>query len=441
MRSGIGIFLFSTLCLLSSPNGPVFSEEEHPVLLLEVSGTIDPALARYVARGLEQARQRPAGAVVLRLDTPGGLDGSMRKIVQGILNSPVPVIVHVAPQGARAASAGVFITLAAHVAAMAPGTNIGAAHPVQLGGSSDSGKPSTMDEKLTNDAVAYIRSIVELRGRNAEWAEASVRKSRSAGAEEVLEKNVIDFIASDLEDLLRQAQGRLVKTVFGGVTLSLQGRPVVPVPMSVTERVLHQLAHPNLAYILLLLGIYGLIYELATPGATFPGVVGALLLVLALAALETLEVNWAGMALIALSILFFIADIKLPGYGALTLGGILAFVLGSLFLFPGARVPPLRLPWSTVGSAAAVTALFFLGIVGAGMRALKKKVTSGAEGLIGAEGTAKTDLKPDGMVHVRGEDWQARSIADVKKNACVRVVRLEGLTVWVEPMVKEESSR
>ena len=363
-RKGVRPLLVLALLFLSGVF-PVTAEEEHPVFLLEVSGTIDPALARYVTRGLELARQRQASAVVLRLDTPGGLDGSMRKIVQGILNSPVPVLVHVAPQGARAASAGVLIAQSAHVA----------------------------------------------------------------------------VTASDLEDLLQQVDGRMVKTVFGVTTLSVRDQPKVAVPMSATEKLIHQLSHPNLAYILLLLGIYGLIYELATPGATFPGVVGALLLILALVALETLEVNWGGVALIALSLIFFIADIKLPGTGALTLGGIIAFAIGSLFLFPGVRIPPLRLPWSTIGLATTVTAAFFLGIVGMGLRALKRRVTSGVEGLIGAEGTAKTDLKPDGIVNVRGEEWQARSTADVRKGARVRVIRLEGLTVWVEPILKEGGSK
>ncbi len=376
------------------------------------------------------------------MDTPGGLDGSMRKIVQGILNSPVPVIVYVSPQGARAASAGCFITLAAHVAAMAPGTNIGAAHPVQLGGGSgdsgdsktEGGKSSPMEDKLTNDAVAYIRSIAEERGRNVDWAEESVRQSRSSSAEEAKGKKAIDLIAQDLEDLITQVEGRQVKTVFGLTALALKDAPRKRIPISAMEKWLHQLAHPNLAYILLLLGIYGLIYELATPGAVFPGVLGAIFLILALVALETLEVNWGGLALILLSVIFFIADIKLPGYGALTIGGVIAFLIGSAFLFPGARIPALRLPWRMIGTAAALTAGFFLFIVGFGIRALKRKVAMGVETLIGAEGTAKTDLKPDGLVHVQGEDWQARATVPIRKGARVKVVKVEGLTVHVKPL-------
>lgn len=410
------------------------------MVVLNVQGTIDPALARYVARGLDRARELQAAAVVIRLDTPGGLDGSMRRIVQGILNSPVPVIVHVAPSGARAASAGAFITLAAHVSAMAPGTNIGAAHPVRIGeppapDTSDD-KPSVMDQKMTNDAVAYLHSIADLRGRDRQWAESIVRESRSSSAEEALEKGVIDLIAGDLDELLRQAEGRPVRTVFGISTLSLQGQPRVELELSAVEGGLHQLAHPNLAYILLLLGIYGLIYELATPGAVFPGVMGALFLIVALVALETLEVNWAGIALIGLSLVFFVADIKLPGYGALTIGGLIAFVLGSLILFPGMRVPHLRLAGALIGAAAAVTAGFFLVIVGAGIRALKRKVTSGVEGLVGTEGTAKTDLMPEGIVHIRGEEWKGKGRVPVHAGETVRVIRVEGLTVWVEPVKK-----
>ncbi len=417
--------LIGLLCL------PLSAEEQRPILILEVKGAIDPAVARYVLRGIEEARGMQASAVVLKMDTPGGLDGSMRKIIQAVLDSPVPVITYVAPSGARAASAGAFIAIASHVVAMAPGTNIGAAHPVQIG-SSDEKTSSVMEDKLTNDAVAYLRSIAQERGRNLGWVEEAVRKSRSSSAEEAVQLKIADFIARDMDDLLRQAEGRQVKTVFGATALALQGKPRQGLPLSLMEKVLHQLAHPNLAYILLLLGIYGLIYELATPGAVAPGVMGAIFLVVALVALETLEVNWGGIALIALSIFFFIADIKLPGYGALTAGGIVAFVFGSAILFPGVRIPHLKLPWTTIGAAALLTGAFFLGIVGAGIRALRQKITSGVEGLVGSEGTAKTDLKPTGLVHVKGEEWQARAKGFVRKGVRVRVVRREGLTVHVE---------
>lgn len=414
--------------------GWAFAEETRPVVLLEVRGTIDPAVARYVARGLEEARRHSAAAVVIQLDTPGGLDGSMRTIIQGILSAPLPVITYVTPQGARAASAGAFIALASHVAAMAPGTNIGAAHPVQLGGGGEA-QPSVMEQKLSNDASAYARSIAEIRGRSVDWAERAVRESRSASADEARLAGAIDLIAGDLDDLFRQAEGRVVKTSMGEVALAaLVGRPRILLPMSVVERALHQLAHPQLAYILLLIGIYGLIYELATPGAVFPGVIGGICLILALAALETLEVNWAGFALILLSAIFFIADIKLPGYGALTIGGILAFLLGSALLFPGARLPHLALPWATIGAATATTAAFFVVVVGAGLRALRAKVVSGTEGLVGAVGVAKTALALEGLVHVQGEEWRARATSPIPAGARVKVIKLEGLTVTVEPV-------
>ncbi|MBI1952551.1 MAG: nodulation protein NfeD [Candidatus Omnitrophica bacterium] len=431
----VAFFLLSAFCLLLTA---AFPDETHPIVILEVAGTIDPALGRYVTRGLEEARALQAAAVVIQLDTPGGLDGSMRKIVQAILNSPVPVIVYVAPAGARAASAGAFITLAAHLSAMAPGTNIGAAHPVQIGpGGAEGGKGDTMTEKITNDAAAYIRSIVEIRGRDAAWAQGLVRQSLSHSAEDAKKAGGVDFIAKNLEDLFTQAEGKEVRTVFGLARLSFKDAPQKRIGPSVVEKGLHELAHPNLAYILLLLGIYGLIYELATPGTVFPGVVGAILLVLALAALETLQVNWAGLFLILLSILFFIADIKLPGFGALTVGGVIAFALGSVMLFPQGRWPGFRIPWGTIFTATGTTAAFFLFIVGAALRALKRKVVSGAEGLIGAVGTARTDLRPEGLVHVQGEDWKARAAAPIPKGGRIKVVKLEGLTVYVEPLKEE----
>ena len=416
----------------------VQAEETEPVCVLQIRGTIGPAAARYISRGLDEARRLNASAVVIQLDTPGGMDGSMRAIVQEILNSPLPVIVYVAPQGARAASAGAFITLAAHLSAMAPGTNIGAAHPVQIGlGGSDEQKedrPSVLQQKITNDAVAYIHSISDVRGKKPEQAEQIVKESRSLTAEEAKQREMVDFIAVDLRDLLRQAEGRQVKTVFGVTTLSLDGKPIRVLPMSFVESALHAMTHPTVAYLLFLLGIYGMIFELSTPGAVFPGVIGAIALVLALVAMETLQVNWGGVALIVLALLFFIADIKLPGYGALTIGGIAAFLMGSALLFPAAHLTGVALSWKLIGTATAVTALFFLFVVGAGIRALGKKVTSGAEGLIGAVGVAKTDLKPEGLVRIKGEEWQGRAREVLTKGTPVRVVKLEGLTVHVEPV-------
>ena len=296
--------------------GSALAEDERPVVILRVQGMLDPALARYVLRGLEQARELQASAVVIQLDTPGGLDRSRRRIVQGILNSPVPVIVYVSPRGARASSAGELVTRAAHVSAMAPGTHLGA-----------------------------VRS-----------------------AEEAKKKGIVDFTASNLEDLLRQAQGFPVRTVFGVSGLSVQGQAHPLVRISAAEWFFHRLAHPGLAYILLLLGIYALLYELATPGTIFAGFLGTAFLILALAALEVLDVNWAGMAMIVLSLVLFLTDIKKSGHGGLTVAGLAAFVLGSLLLFPGARIPGLRLPPTSIAAGAVVTGAFFLGL-----RTLKKR--------------------------------------------------------------------
>ena len=328
------------------------AEEAHPVLLLDVAGTIDPALARYITRGLEEARDLQASAVVIQLDTRSGLDGSMRAIVQAVLNSPVPVIVYVTPSGARAASAGAFIPLAAHVAAMAPGTRIGAGSPGESAG---------------GDALAYRQSIAEIRGRNGTWVRQVVQESRSSSAEEAKEDGVIDVVAPDLEDLLRQVDGQQVGTVFGASTLALKDQPRRLLPKSVMEALLHQLAQPTAAYLLLLLGIFGLIFELSTPGLTFPGVVGVMLLVVALVAMEMMQVNWAGVALIVLSLLFFVADIKLPGYGSLTVGGILSFLIGSGLLFPRTRLPDLRLSWQLIAATTVLTAAFFIFIVRTGL--------------------------------------------------------------------------
>ena len=441
MRIDLKHCRFSTVCLLLSAFFcfPATAQEDRPVVFLQVKGTIEPGLSRYLVRGLEEAREMEASAVVIELDTPGGLDGSMRRIVQGILNSPVPVIVYVSPSGARAASAGVFITLAAHVAAMTPGTNIGAAHPVRLGAGGEIGQnPSPMEEKMVNDAAAYLHSIVELRSRNVGWAQSAVKESRSLTAEQAASEGVIDLVSGSGQELLQQLHGRQVQTVFGLTTLDLKDQPLRRIPPSFMERFLHTLAHPTLAYLLLLLGIYGLIYELATPGAVFPGVIGVIFLIIALTALEALEVNWAGIFLMAGSILFFIADIKLPGYGALTIGGIIAFFIGSAFLFPETRIPDLRLGLSTIAAAAVANAAFFILIVRAGIRALRRKVMSGTEALIGLEGVARTDLKPEGLVSVHGEEWKACAEHHIPRGSRIRVVRLEGLTVHVE-QIKEGS--
>ena len=319
-------------------------ETPPPVHVLSVADVINPVSAEYITESLHAAIQQGAQALIIQLDTPGGLDKSMRLIIKEMLNSPIPVIVFVAPSGSRAASAGTFITLAAHVAAMAPGTNIGAAHPVAVG-SGEMGKE--MAEKVTNDAAAYIKSIAEQRGRNVEWAEKAVRESVSASETEALQHKLIDLIALDLNDLLKQLNGRKVVTLAGEHILRTDGAARQHVEMSLPQRLLSMLADPNVAYMLLMLGAAGLFFEISMPGVVLPGVIGGISLLLGLYALQLLPVNYAGLALIVLAIILFIAEIKVTSYGALTIGGIIAMILGSLMLFDAPPpLPGLSLGWS-----------------------------------------------------------------------------------------------
>ncbi|HIC95111.1 TPA: nodulation protein NfeD, partial [Candidatus Bipolaricaulota bacterium] len=369
------------LLLLSSLMSQAQGEE---VRLLVAQGVIDPIMARFIERGLAQAEREGVQCVIIQLDTPGGLDSSMRKIIQKIMGSRVPVVVYVAPAGARAASAGLFITLAAHIAAMAPATNIGAAHPVAVGGE----LPEAMEAKVVNDAAAYIRGIAEERGRNAAWAEEAVRRSVSLAAQEALEENVIDLIADNLEDLLQRIDGREVKTAWGEVTLGTAGAEVRRIEMSLPERLIHAIIDPNIAYILLTLGVFALIAEFRYPGMFIPGLSGVIMLILAFVAFGNLPVNWGGVVLIIIAVILFIIDIFVAGFILSIFGGI-AFVLGSLLLFRPFKIPSPALPKLTVNPwlIAGMTALlggFFILIISAAVRAQRAKVTSGAEGLIGA---------------------------------------------------------
>jgi membrane-bound serine protease (ClpP class) len=406
-----------------------------PVALLPYSGVINPVATEYFAEGLEKALSDGAQALVLQLDTPGGLDTSMRLIVKSILSSPIPVVVYVAPEGSRAASAGVFITLAAHIAAMAPGTNIGAAHPVALGG----GKmDKTMLEKVENDAAAYIRSLAERRGRNADWAEEAVRKSVSIEASEAVEKGVVDVMAPSLAALLVWIDGREVEAAGRTVTLATKGAPLKTITMTAKQRFLSVLSHPTVVYLLMLLGFYGLFFELSSPGAIFPGVIGGIAIILAAYALQLLPVNWAGLALMALALVLFLLEIKVPSHGALTLGGIVAFVLGSLMLFDS-PVPVFRLSLTIIIPAALATAGFFFFLVGKGVRAHTAKVTTGREGLLGAGGTVREWADGRGTVLVRGEIWKAESPTALEPGQEVTVTGMDGLKLTVAPAEGEPS--
>ncbi|HXG02966.1 MAG TPA: nodulation protein NfeD [Candidatus Binatia bacterium] len=398
-----------------------------PVSVLKLEGVISPITVRLIESALDRARAEGHQALVIELDTPGGLERSMRAIVQRLLGSEVPVIVYVAPTGARAASAGVFVTLAAHVAAMAPATNIGAAHPVALGGGVD--KESL--RKIENDAAAFARTVALERGRNADWAEKAVRESVSITEREAVRLKVVDFVAESLAEVLAKADGRRVKTASGPVTLATAGAAVHTIEIGFRDRLLSILTDPNVAYILMMLGTIGLLAELYNPGAIFPGVLGAISLILAFFAFQSLPINYAGLLLILLGLGLLIAEIKIVSHGILAAGGVVAMALGSLMLFDTPGIGGLRVSWWVIGPTLAVTAGLFLFVLTAGVRALTRRPVLGAEGLIGLTAVARGPLAPQGQVAVQGELWRAVADEPVEDGAPVRIVGVEGLTLRV----------
>ncbi|HOI73558.1 MAG TPA: nodulation protein NfeD [Syntrophales bacterium] len=417
--------------------GPVPAAEEgkKPVFdLITVNATITPPIAEYIVQSIAEAGKTKADGVILLLDTPGGLDLAMRDIAKAILNAPLPVIVYVGPSGARAASAGVIITVSAHVAAMTPGTNIGAAHPVALG---FGGGDKTMMQKVENDAVAYVRGIAKQRNRNEDWVERSVRKSESITAENALKLNVIDYVATDVNHLLAQMDGREVTLVSGKKTLRTQGAQVRAKEMGTRQKILTALSDPNIAYILLLVGLAGLYFEFANPGVILPGVMGGISLILAFFALQTLPVNYAGVALILLGIVFFIAEIKVISHGVLTIGGVISLVLGSLLLFDSPE-PALRVSWGVLVPAVILVSLFFAAIVSLAVKAQLRQKRTGREGMVNTEGYAVTDVHGEGKVFVKGEYWSACSDQPIEKDQKIRVLEVQGLRLKVEGLLKKE---
>ncbi len=402
------------------------------ILELTVKSTINPVISEYIDKGIKEGATGGAVCVVLELDTPGGLDTAMRDIVQSILNSPVPVIVYIAPSGARAASAGVLITMAAHIAAMAPGTNIGAAHPVGLGG----GKmDETMLKKVENDAAAYAKSLAEQRGRNVEWAVKAVRESESVSARKALELKIIDFVAPSLADLIDQVDGKEVETVWGKKTLKLKGLPIEKLDMGWRYRLLDVLSNPNIAYILMMLGFYGLFFELSNPGVIFPGVFGAICLILAFFAMQTLPVNYAGILLIILAIILFIAEIKVTSYGILSLGGVVSLLLGSLMLFESPD-PALRISWFVIVPMVATTAAFFLFAMSLALRAQRRQPATGREGLVGRRARVVSPINPSGKVFVHGEYWNAESEDELEPGDTAEIMSVSELTLQVKKVSK-----
>src|SRR4030066_1247989 len=399
----IGIYSFFFTLLLSSLL--YTAEEGKHVNIITIDGVIGPVSSRIIVDAIKASVKDGAEALIIELNTPGGLDESMRIIIKEILNSDVPIIVYVSPSGSRAASAGVFITLAAHIAAMAPGTNIGAAHPVGLGEKMD----KTMAEKATNDAAAYIKSLADKRGRNAKWAEDAVRKSISATESEALKEHIIDLVSKDINSLLSDIDTKKVKTVMGENVLSTKNAVMVREEMGFRYRILNLISDPNIAYMLMLLGFYGLFFELTNPGAIFPGVLGGISLILAFYAFQTLPVNYAGFLLIILAIILFILEVKIISHGVLTIGGVIAMVIGSLMLFES-PAPFMKLSLAIILPAVFITTLFFSLTFGLAYKAYKRKPVTGSEGLTGAKGVAYTEITKDGgMVLLHGERWSAYS--------------------------------
>ena len=403
------------------------------VVVATYEGVINPVTAEYFHDALAFAEANRAQAIIWQLDTPGGLDTSMRLIIKDITGSAIPVVLYVAPSGGRAASAGVFITLAAHIAAMAPGTNIGAAHPVAMGGGE---MDKTMKEKVENDAVAYVKSIAEQRGRNVAWAEDAVRKSVSVTEKEALQLKIIDLVAEDLQVLLEKLDGRKATTSAGTTTLKTKGEAILTFSMGWRLEMLKALSDPNIAYVLMTIGMIGVLAELYNPGAILPGIVGAISLILAFYSLQSLPVNYAGVLLVLLGVVLFILEATVTSYGLLAIGGVASMILGGLMLVK-TDAPFLKISWSVILPVVTLAAGFSLFVVGMGVRAMRRQPTTGSEGMVGLVGVAKTSLTPQGKILVHGELWDAISEQSLQPGDQVEVTRVEGLRLYVKPVSKK----
>jgi membrane-bound serine protease (ClpP class) len=404
--------------------------QKSKVVVITAETAIHPACQDYIKSGIEKAIEENAECLIIRLNTPGGLLKSTRAIVTDILESEIPIIVYVAPSGSQAASAGVFITMAGHIAAMAPGTNIGAAHPVSLQGVQD----SVMMEKATNDAAAFIRTISEKRNRNIQWGEDAVRKSLSITETEALDSNVIDYIAENVEELLQKIDGHKVEVVSGEKTLNTKDAEVINLEMTFAQEILSILSDPNLAYILLMFGIYGLFFELYNPGAIFPGVIGGICLIFAFYSMHTLPVNYAGLALIIFAIILFVLEIKVVSHGILSIGGIVSLLLGSMMLIEEESVlEAMEISMELIILIVVLTAAFFLFAISLGIKAQKRKPATGQEGIVGEVGVAISNLNPAGEVKVHGEIWNAESSeGKIKKGETVAVEAVSNLKLKVK---------
>ena len=419
------LYIFSFLLLIHT----AFSQSQK-IFVLSADCAIHPACADYIHSGIEKAKEENSECLIVKLNTPGGLLTSTRKIVTDFLESPIPIIVYISPSGSQSASAGVFITLAANIAAMAPGTNIGAAHPVSLQGAQD----SVMMEKATNDAAAFIRTISEKRKRNIRWAEDAVIKSVSLTETEALKMNVIDLIAKDIDELLSQIEGLQVETSKGTKIINTKEAEVIFLEMTLAQKILSILSDPNFAYILLMLGIYGLFFELYNPGSILPGVIGGICLILAFYSLNTLSVNYAGLALIIFAVILFVLEIKVISHGILSIGGIISLILGSMMLINEESVlEAMEISMELIILVAFLTAAFSLFAITFALKAQRKKPVTGAEGIVGETGIAVSDLNPEGEVKVHGEFWKAESQEnEIKKGERIIVSKIINLKLFVK---------
>ncbi|MGB3007364.1 MAG: nodulation protein NfeD [Chitinophagaceae bacterium] len=400
------------------------------VVSIHIDGTINPVSADFIHNSIQKAHNKKAVCLIIHLNTPGGLLKSTRVIVSDILQSPVPVVVYVSPGGAHAGSAGVFITLAAHIAAMAPGTNIGAAHPVTMQGQMD----TTMNEKVTNDAAAFIRSIAEKRHRNMAWAERAVRRSYSYSETEALEDSVIDLIATNEQDLLAKLEGKTVELPDGAKILHTQSATIETYKMSIWEKMLDLISDPSFTYILLLLGLYGMLFEFYNPGAILPGIVGVIAFVLAFYSMHSLPVNYAGLALIIFAVILFLLEIKIVSHGLLAIGGIVSMLLGSMMLIKSTSpLEVVKISRTVIYTATAATALFFLFVIGLGIKAQRRKIVTGTEAMTGMIGEVVELLAPIGTIKVLGEVWNAESLSGtINEGEKVRIIKMKDLKLFVE---------
>ena len=425
-RPLLGALLLALSVLLTSA-GPAAAAQA--VATIEMDSAITPVTVRLLTTAIDRAQSDGAQALVVQLNTPGGLERSMRSMVQTILGSPIPVIVYVAPTGARAASAGVFITMAAHVAAMAPATNIGAAHPVAVGGG---GMDKEMTKKVENDAAAFARTIATERGRNAEWAEKAVRSSVSATEREAEKLKVVDLVADNLPDLLAKIDGRTVKTTKGQVTLATKDAPLKVIEVRFRDRFLALISDPNIAYLLMMGGMLGIFFELSNPGSILPGIVGGICLILAFFAFQSLPVNWAGLLLLLFGVILLIVEIKVVSHGVLAIGGVISMLLGSIMLYDAPEVTGIRLSWAVILPTVGATAGLVFFAVSMGIRALYRPAATGSSAMVGRLGVTRTPLQPEGQVLIDGELWRAVSPeAGVGPGEPVQVTAIDGLTLTV----------